>query len=155
MTRKSAAPPPPPKNAQIGPYTNILSVYPDRVIPRDKRTGPFAESKHPVCVGVLLLRCKSRLTGIKYLYKTLTEVEAEPARFNHDIDLKGIPETLEYEGDGLAILDMSEGRKVNLLLVSDNQGVGPMEELARVENWKKLTSPEGAPDVLGVSSLLE
>lgn len=154
MTRKSAASSQP-KNAQIGPYTNILSVYPDRIIPRDKRTGPFAESKHPVCVGVLLLRCKSRLTGIKYLYKTLTEVEAEPARFNHDIDLKDIPEALEYEGDGLAILDMSEGRKVNLLLVSDNQGVGPMEELARVENWKKLTSPEGAPDVLGVSSLLE
>lgn len=154
MTRKSAASSQP-KNAQIGPYTNILSVYPDRIIPRDKRTGPFAESKHPVCVGVLLLRCKSRLTGIKYLYKTLTEVEAEPARFNHDIDLKVIPEALEYEGDGLAVLDMSEGRKVNLLLVSDNQGAGPMEELARVENWKKLTSPEGAPDVLGVSSLLE
>lgn len=154
MTRKSAASSQP-KNAQIGPYTNILSVYPDRVIFRDKRTGPFAESKHPVCVGVLLLRCKSRLTGIKYLYKTLIEVEAEPARFNHDIDLKSIPEALEYEGDGLAVLDMSEGRKVNLLLVSDNQGVGPMEELARVENWKKLTSPEGAPDVLGVSSLLE
>lgn len=154
MTRKSAASSQP-KNAQIGPYTNILSVYPDRIIPRDKRTGPFAESKHPVCVGVLLLRCKSRLTGIKYLYKTLTEVEAEPARFNYNIDLKGIPEALEYEGDGLAVLDMSEGRKVNLLLVSDNQGVGPMEELARVENWKKLTSPEGAPDVLGVSSLLE
>ena len=154
MTRKSAASSQP-KNAQIGPYTNILSVYPDRVIPRDKRTGPFAESKHPVCVGVLLLRCKSRLTGIKYLYKTLTEVEAEPARFNYNIDLKVIPEALEYEGDGLAVLDMSEGRKVNLLLVSDNQGAGPMEELARVENWKKLTSPEGAPDVLGVSSLLE
>ncbi len=154
MTRKSAASSQP-KNAQIGPYTNILSVYPDRVIPRDKRTGPFAESKHPVCVGVLLLRCKSRLTGIKYLYKTLTEVEAEPVRFNYNIDLKVIPEALEYEGDGLAVLDMSEGRKVNLLLVSDNQGVGPMEELARVENWKKLTSPEGAPDVLGVSSLLE
>ncbi len=154
MTRKSAASSQP-KNAQIGPYTNILSVYPDRIIPRDKRTGPFAESKHPVCVGVLLLRCKSRLTGIKYLYKTLTEVEAEPARFNHGIDLRILPEALEYEGDGLAVLDMSEGRKVNLLLVSDNQGVGPMEELARVENWKKLTSPEGAPDVLGVSSLLE
>lgn len=83
----------------IDPWTNVLCVYPTK---RVMKPRVFACTEYSVFLGVLLLRCVSKLDGRPCLYKVIEEaVEIVPGQFICDIRhaLHRLPPTLEYRGN--------------------------------------------------------
>lgn len=87
--------------AAIDPSADILCVHRSRLIMNPRVFEHLRE--RPVYVGILLLRCVSRLDGRSYLYKGKVEVvELESGDLVCDSSqvLHRLPSVLEYRGNG-------------------------------------------------------
>lgn len=89
--------------AAIDPWTDILCVHTDR---RVVNSRVFDHTRQRVYLGVLGLRCVSKLSGRPCVFRGIVETaETESGEYCCDASslLCHLPEVLEYRGNGLDV----------------------------------------------------
>jgi hypothetical protein len=127
----------------VEPHSDILCVH---------RSRPFLKPR--VFVGVLLLRCVSRLSGRPCLFKDLVKAtETAPGEFSCDSAsvMRRLPGILEYRGNWDELVVVEEGTK--LVFVTGRCRTAAKPETRPVCNAWMLTDCRTAPAILDTGCL--
>lgn len=131
----------------IDPWTNVLCVYPTKRVVK-----PRVLVDHPVFLGVLLLRCVSKLDGRPCLYKVIAEAaEITPGQFICDIRhaLHRLPSTLEYRGNQQQLdVRIVSPQMPKFLIATGQHRTGASAQAKKIYNTQAVVDPLTTPAII-------
>lgn len=137
----------------IDPWTNILCVHRYRPVVMPRLWG---HTNYTVFVGVLLLRCVSKLDGRPCIYKVAVEAaEIAPGQFACDTahTLHRLPATLEYRGNTsrlmVRVIQKDRDKALEKFRFATGQHqTGEAPRARKVYNTWELVDPRAAPAIV-------